>query len=260
MGGVGGVWNFETGEDPARCDGWFWNFGDRSLRFGEFETGREAPAPRVSSSHSSLAAAQAQAQQQWCRQTGESWSWAVGLDWLSLVGKSAAWVFILGWFDLGMYSGGLCIKPPSLLGCRNLSIWWFLCVFFLYRSPEQPRTGEKPMLFFFRITHYDTQNARTLIPVNKRTQTLPLRASSKTGPVKPQDWRSYTPRCRREYRLPLKPQTSLNPENFALTGSRTQDLRCYGSSCNHYPFRKNQCSSIVKKSIFWKVNIFLKSE
>jgi hypothetical protein len=41
------------------------------------------------------------------------------------------------------------------------------------------------------------------------------------------------PRCRRERRLPLKAQTLLNPEKFALTGSRTQDLRCYRGSCNH---------------------------
>jgi hypothetical protein len=34
-------------------------------------------------------------------------------------------------------------------------------------------------------------------------------------------------RCQRERRLPLKAQTSLNPEKFAPTGSRTQDLRCY---------------------------------
>jgi hypothetical protein len=42
------------------------------------------------------------------------------------------------------------------------------------------------------------------------------------------------PRCRREHRLPLKAQTSLNPEKSSPTGSRTQDLRCYRDSCNHY--------------------------
>jgi hypothetical protein len=42
------------------------------------------------------------------------------------------------------------------------------------------------------------------------------------------------PRCRRERRLPLKAQTPLNPEKFAPTWSRTQDLRCYRGSCNHY--------------------------
>jgi hypothetical protein len=41
------------------------------------------------------------------------------------------------------------------------------------------------------------------------------------------------PRCRQERRLPLKGQTPLNPEKFAPTGSRTQDLRCYRGSCNH---------------------------
>jgi hypothetical protein len=41
------------------------------------------------------------------------------------------------------------------------------------------------------------------------------------------------PRCRRERRLPLKAQMPLNPEKFAPTGSRTQDLRCYRGSCNH---------------------------
>jgi hypothetical protein len=43
--------------------------------------------------------------------------------------------------------------------------------------------------FFLRITQYigDTHNARTLIPMNRRTQTLPLGASSKTVPANPQD-------------------------------------------------------------------------
>jgi hypothetical protein len=41
------------------------------------------------------------------------------------------------------------------------------------------------------------------------------------------------PRCRQERHLPLKTQTPLNLEKFALIGSRTQDLRCYQSSCNH---------------------------
>jgi tRNA U55 pseudouridine synthase TruB len=42
---------------------------------------------------------------------------------------------------------------------------------------------------FLRITQYigDTHNARTLIPMNTRTQTLPLGASSKTVPANPQD-------------------------------------------------------------------------
>jgi hypothetical protein len=44
-----------------------------------------------------------------------------------------------------------------------------------------------------------------------------------TMPANPQDW----------LRLPLKAQTPLNPEKFDLTGSRTQDLRCYRGSCHH---------------------------
>jgi hypothetical protein len=40
-------------------------------------------------------------------------------------------------------------------------------------------------------------------------------------------------RGRRERPLPLKAQTPLNPDKFAPTGSRTQDLRCYRGSCNH---------------------------
>jgi hypothetical protein len=45
------------------------------------------------------------------------------------------------------------------------------------------------MYFFFRITQYigDTHNARTLIPMDTRTQTLPLGASSRTVPTNPQD-------------------------------------------------------------------------
>jgi hypothetical protein len=42
-----------------------------------------------------------------------------------------------------------------------------------------------------------------------------------------------TPRCRQERRLSLKAQTSLNPEKFAPTRSRIQDLRCYQGSCDH---------------------------
>jgi hypothetical protein len=48
-------------------------------------------------------------------------------------------------------------------------------------------------LLFLRITQYigDTHHARTLIPMNRHTQTLPLGASSKTVPANPQDWRSH---------------------------------------------------------------------
>jgi hypothetical protein len=43
--------------------------------------------------------------------------------------------------------------------------------------------------FFLRITQYigDTHNACALTPMNTRTQTLPLGASSKTVLINPQD-------------------------------------------------------------------------
>jgi hypothetical protein len=47
-------------------------------------------------------------------------------------------------------------------------------------------------------------------------------------------------RCRREHRLPLKAQTLLNPEKFAPTGSRTQDLRCYQDLTTKLPFREER--------------------
>jgi hypothetical protein len=49
------------------------------------------------------------------------------------------------------------------------------------------------MKVFFWITQYvgDTHNARTPIPMNTRTQTLPLGASSKTVPANPQYWWSH---------------------------------------------------------------------
>jgi hypothetical protein len=53
----------------------------------------------------------------------------------------------------------------------------------------------------------------------------------------------HAPRCRRERRLPLKAQTPLNPEKFVPMRSRTQDLKCYRGSCNHYatgPFKKKE--------------------
>jgi hypothetical protein len=58
------------------------------------------------------------------------------------------------------------------------------------------------------------------------------------------------PRCRRERRLPLKAQMSLNPEKFAPTGSRTQDLRCYRGSCNH----KATCPFAVTSSVCHAAN------
>jgi hypothetical protein len=89
---------------------------------------------------------------------------------------------------------------------------------------------EKGLSWFFRITQYneDTHNARTLIPMDTRTQTLPLWSSSKTAGKSSRLTKSpQTPCCRWERRLPLKAQTPLNPEKFVLTGNRIQDLRCY---------------------------------
>jgi hypothetical protein len=50
------------------------------------------------------------------------------------------------------------------------------------------------------ITQYigGTHNTRTLIPMNTRTQTLLLWASSKTVPANPQNWRSHHRRLARE--------------------------------------------------------------
>jgi hypothetical protein len=92
-------------------------------------------------------------------------------------------------------------------------------------------------VIFFRITQYigDTHNVRTLISTKTRTQTLPLGASLKIVPANPQDWRSHHRRLAVDGNVayPLKAQTLLNPEKFAPTGSRTQDLRCYRDSYNH---------------------------
>jgi hypothetical protein len=45
------------------------------------------------------------------------------------------------------------------------------------------------IIIILRITQYieDTHNARTLIPMNTRTQSRPLGAASKTVPANPQD-------------------------------------------------------------------------
>jgi hypothetical protein len=66
----------------------------------------------------------------------------------------------------------------------------------------------------------------SLWPMNTRVQTLPLEASSKTGPTNSQDWRG-------QHRCLVVDGNVLNPEKFALTGSRTKDLRCYQDSCDH---------------------------
>jgi hypothetical protein len=104
-------------------------------------------------------------------------------------------------------------------------------IFTYINIPNNPQFGR-----FFRITQYigDTHNARTLIPMNTRTQTIPLGASSTTaGKSSRLTKLPQAPRCRRERCLPLKVQTPLNHEKFAPTRSRTQDMRYYRSSYNH---------------------------
>jgi hypothetical protein len=65
------------------------------------------------------------------------------------------------------------------------------CGFSPYDSAKKMLNIQLPTVavFFFRITQYirDTHNAHTLIPMNTRTQTLPLVTSSKTVPANPQD-------------------------------------------------------------------------
>jgi hypothetical protein len=63
-------------------------------------------------------------------------------------------------------------------------------LFYLHENNLLRLALQKEELFFFlRITQYigDAHNARTLIPMNTRTQTLPLVAPSKTVPANPQD-------------------------------------------------------------------------
>jgi hypothetical protein len=85
-------------------------------------------------------------------------------------------------------------------------------------------------VLFLRLTKYigDTHNART--HPYEHTHTNPTPRSTFD------DWAGKSSsltklpqslRCWWERRLPLKAQTPLNPHKFALTGSRTQDLKCY---------------------------------
>jgi hypothetical protein len=89
-------------------------------------------------------------------------------------------------------------------------VWWVERIFFchlcrmpkkackkthgellLHRVPNKStrRSLTTITVIFLRITQYirDTHNARTLISMNTRTQTLPLRASSKIVSANPQD-------------------------------------------------------------------------
>jgi hypothetical protein len=91
---------------------------------------------------------------------------------------------------------------------------------------------------FFRITQYigDTHNARTHTHPYEYTHAYPTPRSifeDCAGKSSRLTKSPQAPRCRRKRRLSLKAQTPLNPKKFAPTGSQTQDLRCYRSSCNH---------------------------
>jgi hypothetical protein len=78
-----------------------------------------------------------------------------------------------------------------------------------------------PVFFFPNYTMHDRPPQRPHTHLSHANPTLG--ASSKTVPTNP----PQAPRCRREHRLPLKAQTPLNPNKFALTRSQTQELRCY---------------------------------
>jgi hypothetical protein len=85
------------------------------------------------------------------------------------------------------------------------------------------RLSSVPVLFFSKYTIHRRHSQRT------HTHPYGDCAGKSTRLTKsPQ-----APRCQRERRLPLKAQTPLNPEKFAPTRSRTQNLRCYRGSCNH---------------------------
>jgi hypothetical protein len=133
---------------------------------------------------------------------------------------------------------------------------WFSVSCNIMHNVRSKTTYKSNSYFFLRITQYigDTHNARILIHMNTGTQTLPPRsifedcrqilkiAEVTTNPTP----RSIFEDCRQILkiaevttdaslstgrRLPLKAQTPLNPDKFAPTGSRTQELRCYLSWC-----------------------------
>jgi hypothetical protein len=120
--------------------------------------------------------------------------------------------------------GGLGAWQSFFLDARTLTT----------RAPASFFPREEGRVFFSPITQYigDTHNARTLIPMN--THANPPRSifEDSAGKFSRLTKSPQTPRCRRERRQPLKAQTPSNPEKFVLTGSRTQDLRCYLDSCN----------------------------
>ena len=101
-------------------------------------------------------------------------------------------------------------------------LWWYFLLIFFWDYTVQLR-------------HSQCTHTHTHTPMNTRTQTLPLWASSKTEPkileidevttgASLSTGTSPTTEC----------TTPLNPRIFAPMRSRTQDLRCYRDSYNHY--------------------------
>jgi hypothetical protein len=84
-------------------------------------------------------------------------------------------------------------------------------------------SSSSPWLFFLQITQYigDTHNARTLIPMNTRTQTLPIGASSKTVPANPQDWRVTTG---------VSLSTGTSPTTESTNAVKSWEIRSHGES------------------------------
>jgi hypothetical protein len=103
------------------------------------------------------------------------------------------------------------------------------------RAPPQ-QTPRQALLFFANYTIHRRHSQRTHTHPYEYTHANPTPRSifeDCAGKSSRLTKSPQAPRCRRERRLPLKAQTPLNPEKFAPTGSRTQDLRCYRGSCNH---------------------------
>ena len=89
----------------------------------------------------------------------------------------------------------LCSRAPHYC----VKVKWFIgnnyviCVKFLHSEDPYYKVRFILYTFFFAITRYNSaaHNARTFIPTNARTQTLPLWGSSKARPTNPRDWLIY---------------------------------------------------------------------
>jgi len=77
------------------------------------------------------------------------------------------------------------IDYPDLVTLRIIIFYWpCLC-----GSSTKMSNGR--YIFFNTVQRRRSQHARTLIPMNTRTQTLPLWASSKIEPANHRDWKSH---------------------------------------------------------------------